>query len=73
MPRYWRYGFHGTTGGWDGHEHMGFIHHELVYRYLLVPSFPGDIFGQRAAVARLAPATTTRTSATWDAGPDSSP
>ncbi|MFV2198566.1 class I SAM-dependent methyltransferase [Nocardiopsis sp. LOL_012] len=55
VPRYWRYEFHGTTGGWDGHEHMGFIHHELVYRYLLVPSFPGDIFGQRAAVARLAP------------------
>ncbi|WP_150241081.1 class I SAM-dependent methyltransferase [Nocardiopsis quinghaiensis] len=55
VPRYWRYEFHGTTGGWDGHEHMGFVHHELVYRYLLVPSFPGDIFGQRASVARLAP------------------
>ncbi|GAA3737574.1 class I SAM-dependent methyltransferase [Salinactinospora qingdaonensis] len=55
VPRYWRYEFHGTTGGWDGHEHMGFIHHELVYRYLLVPSFPGDIFQQRANVADLAP------------------
>ncbi|MFW6642046.1 class I SAM-dependent methyltransferase [Nocardiopsis algeriensis] len=55
VPRYWRYEFHGTAGGWDGHEHMGFIHHELVYRYLLVPSFPGDIFGQRTRVAELAP------------------
>lgn len=55
VPAYWRYEFHGTAGGWDGHEHMGFVHHELVYRYLLVPSFPGDIFGQRASVAALAP------------------
>jgi ubiquinone/menaquinone biosynthesis C-methylase UbiE len=54
VPRYWRYAFHGTRGGWDGHEHMGFVHHELVYRYLLVPAF-GDIFAQRAAVADLAP------------------
>lgn len=54
VPRYWRYEFHGTTGGWDGHEHMGFVHHELVYRYLLVPAY-GDIFAQRAAVADRAP------------------
>ena len=54
VPRYWRYEFHGTTGGWDGHEYMGFIHHELVYRYMLVPAY-GDIFTQRAAVADAAP------------------
>lgn len=54
VPRYWKYAFHGTTGGWDGHEHMGFVHHELVYRYLLVPTF-GDIFRQRGAVAAAAP------------------
>ncbi|MGI5330611.1 class I SAM-dependent methyltransferase [Actinomadura nitritigenes] len=54
VPRYWRYEFHGTRGGWDGHEHMGFVHHELIYRYMLVPAF-GDIFAQRAAVADLAP------------------
>ncbi|MEU5989999.1 class I SAM-dependent methyltransferase [Spirillospora sp. NPDC047418] len=54
VPRYWRYEFHGTRGGWDGHEHMGFVHHELVYRYLLVPAF-GDIFAQRAKVAAAAP------------------
>ncbi|MFV2179074.1 class I SAM-dependent methyltransferase [Actinomadura sp. LOL_016] len=54
VPRYWRYEFHGTRGGWDGHEHMGFVHHELVYRYLLVPAY-GDIFAQRAEVADAAP------------------
>ncbi|MEO3787510.1 class I SAM-dependent methyltransferase [Actinocorallia sp. B10E7] len=56
VPRYWKYEFHGTTGGWDGHEHMGFVHHELVYRYLLVPAY-GDIFRQRAQVAAAAPRT----------------
>ncbi|MBE1536562.1 class I SAM-dependent methyltransferase [Actinomadura algeriensis] len=54
VPRYWTYEFHGTRGGWDGHEHMGFVHHELVYRYLLVPAY-GDIFAQRAKVADAAP------------------
>lgn len=56
VPRYWKYEFHGTTGGWDGHEHMGFVHHELVYRYLLVPAY-GDIFRQRGQVAAAAPRT----------------
>ncbi|WP_326696857.1 class I SAM-dependent methyltransferase [Streptomyces sp. NBC_01754] len=55
VPRYWDYEFHGTAGGWDGHAHMGFVHHELVYRYLLVPAFGGDIFALRAAVAAAAP------------------
>ncbi|MDX6744074.1 class I SAM-dependent methyltransferase [Actinocorallia sp. A-T 12471] len=54
VPRYWKYEFHGTEGGWDGHAHMGFVHHELVYRYLLVPAY-GDIFRQRGAVAAAAP------------------
>ncbi|GAB2863432.1 hypothetical protein GCM10022221_74220 [Actinocorallia aurea] len=54
VPRYWKYEFHGTAGGWDGHEHMGFVHHELVYRHLLVPAY-GDIFRQRGAVAAAAP------------------
>lgn len=59
-PRYWNYEFHGTTGGWDGHEHMGFVHHELVYHYLLTKVYGGngDIFAQRAAFARDAPAET---------------
>lgn len=71
VPRYWDYEFHGTAGGWDGHAHMGFVHHELVYRYLLVPAFGGDIFALRAAVAAAAPATTTRRCATSDAAPAS--
>lgn len=58
VPRYWDYEFHGTTGGWDGHEHMGFVHHELVYYYLLTKLYGGngDIFAQRAMFARSAPA-----------------
>ena len=32
IPKYWRYPIHRTTGGWDGHEHMGFIHGELIHR-----------------------------------------
>ncbi|SDT36737.1 class I SAM-dependent methyltransferase [Actinoplanes derwentensis] len=54
-PRYWTYEFHGTTGGWDGHEHMGFIHHELVYGRLLTAAYGGDIFAQRTTVAQAAP------------------
>jgi len=61
-PRYWNYEFHATEGGWDGHEHMGFIHHELVYHYLLTKIYGGngDIFAQRAAFALRAPAETYR-------------
>ncbi|MFZ2175721.1 MAG: class I SAM-dependent methyltransferase [Rhodococcus sp. (in: high G+C Gram-positive bacteria)] len=58
VPRYWDYEFHGTAGGWDGHPHMGFIHHEMIYHYLLKKIFPGDIFGQRGVIAAAAPAGT---------------
>ena len=27
--------FHRTAGGWDGHEHMGWIHDKLIYKFLL--------------------------------------
>lgn len=31
-PAYWDgLDFHGTTGGWDGHDYMGFVHGELVF------------------------------------------
>lgn len=54
VPEYWDYEFHGTTGGWDGHEHMGFIHFEIVYQMLLTNAY-GDIFATRALVAAEAP------------------
>lgn len=56
VPRYWDYEFHGTAGGWDGHPHMGFIHHEMIYHYLLEKIFPGDLFAQRGVIAAAAPA-----------------
>jgi ubiquinone/menaquinone biosynthesis C-methylase UbiE len=55
VPRYWDYEFHGTTGGWDGHEHMGFIHHEMVYRYMLRAIYGKNIFELRRQVAAAAP------------------
>lgn len=54
-PRYWTYEFHGTEGGWDGHEHMGFIHHELVYRHIIMSAYGGDIYAIRGVVAAAAP------------------
>jgi SAM-dependent methyltransferase len=56
VPRYWDYEFHGTTGGWDGHEHMGFIHHELVYANIIMAAYGGDIYAIRRLVAEAAPA-----------------
>lgn len=55
IPHYWHYEYHGTRGGWDASPVNGFVHHELVYRYILAPLFPGDIFAQRAEVATCAP------------------
>ncbi|WP_298040564.1 class I SAM-dependent methyltransferase [uncultured Microbacterium sp.] len=55
VPRYWDYEFHGTTGGWDGHEHMGFVHHEMVYRWMLRAFYGNNIFELRRQVAAAAP------------------
>ncbi len=38
--------FHGTST-WDAHDHMGFIHGELVHRRLVARNFGGDIYAQR--------------------------
>lgn len=71
IPRYWKYNYHGTPGGWDGYEHMGFIHYELVYRYLVAPMYSvnGDIFAQRTQVADLAPKDTYKRILDLGAGP----
>jgi SAM-dependent methyltransferase len=61
--KYWLYPVHRTTGGWDGHPHMGFIHGELVHRYIVGKSarppaaggVAADIYAQRKQFAEQAP------------------
>jgi SAM-dependent methyltransferase len=45
---------HRTHGGWDGHEHQGFIHAELIHKRFLTALF-GDIFETRRAVLQNLP------------------
>ena len=55
IPNYWEgYDFHRTTGSWDGHEHMGFIHGELVHRWMVNKAFAGIVLKVRQATAGLA-------------------
>jgi SAM-dependent methyltransferase len=61
--KYWLYPVHRTTGGWDGHPHMGFVHGELVHRYVVgkAPRPPAaggiasDIYATRKQFAEEAP------------------
>lgn len=56
VPSYWEgVEFHRTSGGWDGHQYMGFIHGELVHKKMVDVIYPGAIFKQRCDVAKLAP------------------
>lgn len=41
---------HRTHGGWDGHEHQGFIHAEMIHKRYLTTLFGGGIFNTRRAV-----------------------
>jgi len=51
MPAYYDgVWFHRTTGGWDGHPEMGFVHSEFIHKTFVNKNFGGDIFGQRRAV-----------------------
>jgi ubiquinone/menaquinone biosynthesis C-methylase UbiE len=60
-PAYYREGFHLTTGGWDGHDLMGVVIHDLGYRYVLMPGGVGaarageNLTDHRTQVAREAP------------------
>ncbi|MDX6744071.1 class I SAM-dependent methyltransferase [Actinocorallia sp. A-T 12471] len=60
-PDYFTAGFHLTTGGWDGHDLMGVVIHDLGYRYVLVPGGVGaarageSLMDHRTQVAREAP------------------
>ncbi|MEO9467315.1 class I SAM-dependent methyltransferase [Parasphingorhabdus sp.] len=56
LPAYWDgVHFHRTSGGWDGHEHMGYVHGEIIHKKMVARFFPGGIFQQRHAVAAMAP------------------
>lgn len=55
-PNYWAgVHFHRTSGGWEGHQHMGYIHGEIIHKKMVARFFPGGIFKQRIAVAEMAP------------------
>ncbi|MGI5330608.1 class I SAM-dependent methyltransferase [Actinomadura nitritigenes] len=60
-PSYFGEGFHLTTGGWDGHDLMGVVIHDLGYRYVLMPGGVGaarageSLTDHRTQVARQAP------------------
>ena len=55
-PAYWDgYEFHKSTGGWDGHDYMGFVHGELIHRRMVNPNFAGIIYAVRKSVAEAAP------------------
>lgn len=49
--------FHRTTGGWDGHDEMGFIHGEIIHKRYVAKNYPGDIFTQRGKVLEQLPRT----------------
>jgi SAM-dependent methyltransferase len=55
-PAYWDgVHFHRTTGGWEGHQHMGYIHGEIIHKKIVGRFFPGGIFQQRRDVAAMSP------------------
>ena len=57
-PAYWDgYEFHKSSGGWDGHDYMGFVHGELIHRRMVNPNFAGIIYAIRKSVAEAAPLT----------------
>ncbi len=41
---------HRTHGGWDGHEHQGFVHAEMIHKRYLTQMFKGGIFNVRRDV-----------------------
>ena len=57
QPDYWHYPFHATTGGYDGHEYMGFIHGELIHKWIVDAAYGGAMFAQRKRAASEAPRT----------------
>lgn len=55
-PSYWDgVHFHRTSGGWEGHDYMGYVHGEIIHKQMVARLFPGGIFAQRRVVADMAP------------------
>jgi 2-polyprenyl-3-methyl-5-hydroxy-6-metoxy-1,4-benzoquinol methylase len=55
-PAYWDgYEFHRSAGGWDGHDHMGFIHGEIIHRKMVDDTLGGLPMAQRKAAAQMIP------------------
>ena len=55
IPNWWSdHWIHRTTGGWDGHPYMGYVHGEIIHRKMVAVVF-GDIFKQRREVMSAAP------------------
>jgi len=55
-PNYWDgYEFHRSTGGWDGHDFMGFVHGELIHRKMVGESVADAIIDARRATAKMPP------------------
>ncbi|MGI9290813.1 MAG: methyltransferase domain-containing protein [Gammaproteobacteria bacterium] len=51
-PDYWNgIEFHKSTGGWDGHDYMGFVHGELIHNRMVNSHFAGIIYAVRKSVA----------------------
>jgi len=56
LPAYWDgYNFRRTAGSWDGHEHMGFIHGEIIHRKMVNDAFAGTVLKVRKDCAKSAP------------------
>jgi SAM-dependent methyltransferase len=54
-PDYWEgYEFHKSSGGWDGHDYMGFVHGELIHNKMVNKHFAGIIYAVRKSVAEKA-------------------
>lgn len=57
-PSYWTdVEIHCMPGGWNGHEHMGFIHSELIHKRQVAKNFSGSILKQRSLVLEELPRT----------------
>ena len=55
LPAYWDgYEFHRSTGGWDGHDYMGFVHGELIHFHMVGRALAGVLHAQRVAAAAAA-------------------
>ncbi|MDE1149976.1 MAG: class I SAM-dependent methyltransferase [Azospirillaceae bacterium] len=56
IPTYFsRVWFHRTTGGWDASPDNGYVHGELIHKFIITKAFGANIFALRRKVAEQAP------------------